>query len=205
MSNSVGQERQINEIADIVLSGSRGIYKDYTLINKEGELLKVKIKRCGPDELDEIIALQNRVYEHIDNKDTFVLTTAEELSESLVQDVCLGVYDGSGLIAFTLMVVNRLTSRNLGSSLGYEQPKCLKCVTNDTTFVDQGFKGYGMQRHLLKMKLAVALKLEADEMLATVSPENTVSLSNLLSEGFEIASEKNMYGGFKRYIMKKEI
>lgn len=177
----------------------------HTLKKKDGAFFNAGIRLCLPDEIDAIAGLQDRVYEHIGNKKNFVLTTREELTESLSRDVCLGVYDGEKLIAFTLMVINRDTARNLGFSLGYERQKCLKCVTNDTTFVDPDYQGYGIQRRLLEIKNAIAEKLGAEEVLATVSPENAFSLRNIISEGFEVVSEKNMYGGYRRYIVRKKI
>ena len=51
----------------------------------------------------------------------------------------------------------------------------------------------------------IAEKLGAEEVLATVSPENAFSLRNIISEGFEVVSEKNMYGGYRRYIVRKKI
>ena len=186
MSQSKASGKRLYETVNSVLSPEGNSYSDHVFKNREGATLNTCIRLCRADEIDVITDLQTRVYDSIGNKNTFVLTTGEELSESLSLDVCLGVYDGVKLIAFTLMVVNRNTSRNLGYSLGYDESKCLKCVTNDTTFTDLDYQGYGVQRHLLEIKHAIASKLGAEEMLATVSPENHVSLRNLMSEGLRL-------------------
>ncbi len=205
MSQYKGAGKRLNETVNSILSEDGNLYKNYVFKNKEGVSLNSSIRLCREEEIDVINGLQLRVYDSIENKDTFVLTTKEELSESLSRDICLGVYDGERLIAFTLLIVTRDSPRNLGFSLGYEKSKCLKCVTNDTTFVDPDYQGYGVQRRLLEIKYAIASKVGAEEILATVSPENAVSLRNMISEGFEVASDKTMYGGYKRFIVRRKI
>lgn len=178
---------------------------DGAYINKK-ELttnLPVIIRLCEQAELKEILALQEAVYKSVVVKETFVNTTEEELRESLEIDACIGVYHHNRLFAFTLMISNRHTSRNLGCALGYRHEELLKCVTYDTTFVLQEYKGYGLQRLFLSLKEEVAKELGACEALATVSPDNMISFSNLKASGFVIADEKKMYGVLNRYIMRK--
>lgn len=201
--NQLGREltEQINQL----LSNIVYPYKDYVLKNSDGAALNIQIKKCRADEHDDIVKLQNIVYEGIDDRETFVLTTAEELAESLDKDICLGVYFEGSLIAFTLMISNRCSPRNLGYHLEYDEAICQKCVTNDTTFVHPDYIGFGIQRCLLSLKIDIALGLGADEMLTTVSPKNTISLKNIMSEGFEIAAKKPMYGDYERYILRKAL
>lgn len=205
MTGHSEQGRELRERINSVLSDTVYPYKDYVLKNSAGAALNVQIKECRADEHLDIVRLQNRVYEGINNRETFVLTTDEELSESLDKDICLGVYFEGSLIAFTLMVSNRRSPRNLGYQLDYSDDLCQKCVTNDTTFVHPDYKGFGIQRCLLGLKIDIALGLGADEILTTVSPENTISLKNIISEGFEIATKKAMYGGFERYILRRTL
>ena len=40
---------------------------------------------------------------------------------------------------------------------------------------------------------------------ATVSPANPYSLSNALACGFTIRARREMYGGFDRYLLAKEL
>lgn len=166
--------------------------------------LEISIRQCKKDDLDAIIALQSVVYNSIAVKQTFVFSTTEELAESLSADVCLGAYRHTQLIAFTL-IIKPYSSRNLGFYLDYSDEECLKCVTYDTTFVHPEYTGYGLQRLFLKLKDSIAKAIGASAALATVSPDNTMSLNNLIENGFVIIDEKQMYGDFYRYIMRKPL
>lgn len=167
--------------------------------------LAVIIRLCGKGELAEILSLQGNVYSSVTVKETFVNSTQEELNESLESDVCIGCYHNSNLIAFTLMVPNSHSPRNLGFYLNYSREQRLKSVTYDTTFIHPEYKGYGLQRLFISLKDAIAKELGANEALATVSPDNMASLNNLLASGFVIADEKRMYGSFTRFIMRKSL
>ena len=177
----------------------------FALEHKHKPEIKLRLRLCYPDDLEDILALQERVYDTIENKDTFVLTTREELIESLEQDTCIGAFDGELLVAFTLMVTNPGSARNLAKYLDYSEEKSAKCVTYDTTFVHPDYTGYGLQRVFIRLKDLIALNMGAAEALATVSPDNPRSLKNLQAGGFEIVARKEMYGGVERLIMRKKL
>ena len=40
---------------------------------------------------------------------------------------------------------------------------------------------------------------------ATVNPENRYSLNNALASGFVIKARREMYGGYDRYLLEKEL
>jgi hypothetical protein len=175
-----------------------------TVISKSsGPDLTVGVRLCKQDELADILALQMMVDGSITNKELFVCSAEEALNEALKTDICIGVYLNNCLIAFTLMIINPDSPENLGYHLKYSREQCMKCVTYDTTFVHPDYKGYSIQRLLISLKDSIAVELGACEALATVSPDNMVSLNNLKASGFEIAEEKQLYGTLNRYIMRK--
>ena len=114
--------------------------------------LKSLIRLCTREELEDILELQGRVYDLLPAKDMFVLTTAEEMAESLEQDVCIGAYYNGAMIGFTLMVVSPDSTRNLGHYLGYSPQWLNRCVTYDTTFIDPAYRGRGLQRMFICLK-----------------------------------------------------
>ncbi len=178
----------------------------FYILKKSGAASRrVLIRRCAEEELSDIMRLQKHVHDTMADKDAFVLTTEEELAESLASDICLGAYNDGGLIAFTLIITTPDSPRNLGCHLNYSRELYRKCVTYDTTFVHPSYTGYGLQSIFLSIKDALAARMGACEALATVSPDNTVSLNNLKAAGFEIAGEKTMYGGRRRYMMRKSL
>lgn len=176
-----------------------------TLRTEAGRQEQFLLRQCAIDDLDAIMRAQESVYSSLEQNHIFALTTREEISESLNIDFCIGAFCGGELAAFTLMVTNRLTYRNLGNYLGYTQDRLLHCVTYDTTFVLPDYRGFGIQRLFCAIRDKVAIELGAQEALATVSPDNTVSLKNIKANGFKILAEKTMYTGVQRYIVGKKL
>lgn len=179
--------------------------KVFVFRKKDKSLLELSVRRCRQNELHTILDLQQLVYDRVTNKDTFVRSTKDELSESLISDICIGVFHRGRLVAFTLMVVNRLSQRNLACILGYDEQICRSSVTYDTTFVDPEYTGYGLQRFLSDLRERYAIGLGATAAYATVSPDNAISLKNISSKGFQIIDKKTMYGSYYRYILRKSL
>ncbi len=193
------------ENSEKTANGSCGT-ETFVLLKRKGMRdLSVSVRQCTEEDLNDIIELQRKVHDAVIVKDTFVFSTQEELAESLMSDICIGAYLNGRLIAFTLVLTNPYSPRNLGYYLNYTQEQCLGCVTYDTTFVHPEYTGYGIQKVFISMKDELARAIGAIEALATVSPENTVSLNNLEANGFKIADEKKMYGERHRYIMRKSL
>lgn len=66
------------------------------------------------------------------------------------------------------------------------------------------WRGNGLQRHMLEAALPL-LPESITHLGATVSPANPYSLSNALACGFTIRARREMYGGFDRYLLAKEL
>lgn len=175
------------------------------LRNRRGKQLSLSLQRCDETHLTQILELQERVCRGMPRKELFVSTGEEELRESLAMDYCLGAFAGDRLAMFTLMIVNRETPRSLGHALGYDSERLRRTVTFDSTFVSPEHRGYGLQSLALPLKEREAAAMGAREALASVSPENTQSLNNLLAGGFRILSRQELYGGVDRYIVGKTL
>ncbi len=165
--------------------------------------LRALTRLCDPEDLAPLLALQQRVYDALSDKDTFVLLSEAELFDSLANDVCIGTFAGETPIAATVVVKNRCSPRGLPYQLGLDQEACLRAVTYDSTFVDPKFTGYGLQRYFMGIKNEIARELGASEAYATVSPQNAVSLQNLLAGGFTIAERRTLYDKHDRYVMHR--
>ncbi len=66
------------------------------------------------------------------------------------------------------------------------------------------WRGNGLQRRMLEAALPL-LPESITHLGATVSPANPYSLSNALACGFTIRARREMYGGFDRYLLAKEL
>ena len=171
--------------------------------NSKGQELKTELRLCTLKDLLQILKLQELVLNRMPDKDQFVWTTDVEIEESLAEDYCVGAFHADRLVLFALMIKNRVSIRNLGYALGYDEEKLKKTVTYDTTFVDPDYRGYGLQYLAIGIMDSLAVKIQAAEALATISPENSYSLHNAKIKGFTVAAKKEMYGGYERFILRK--
>jgi L-amino acid N-acyltransferase YncA len=193
------RERKICLLSEALSTGSTSVFR-------RGERrFPLEIRLCGRENLDEILSLQQKVYESLSDKDTFVQTTKEELAESLDEDFCIGAFSGDSLTAFTLMIINRATRRNLAYLFDDTEQSAQTSVVYDTTFVDPVYVGCGLQRYFITLKDKLAVRLGAVRAYATVSPDNAFSLSNMTANGFKTLGKKQMYGGYWRCILCKRL
>lgn len=151
------------------------------------------------------MGVQNKVIAGLSERHIFERTSDKQIEESLREDFCLGAFCEGELAAAAIMVVNRVTPRNLGVHLGYDEERLRRCATCDSVFVLPEFRGYGLQSLFCRLWDEAALELGCTEELATVSPDNLASLINLRASGFEILDENVMYTGVRRYIVGKEL
>ena len=175
------------------------------LKNRHGQSCELLLRRCNAGDFPALADVQEKVIASLEDGHIFARTSVEEIEESLREDFCFGAFSGGRLSAVTIMVVNRVTPRNLGVHLGYGEERLRRCATYDSTFVLPEFRGYGLQRMFCKIRDEEALRLGCDEALETVSPDNSVSLGNMRANGFEILTEKVMYTGVRRYIVCKKL
>ena len=140
-----------------------------TVVLEKGAGPALDIRLCGPDHLRAIQALQQKVYDGLQNPETFVCTSETELAESLACDICIGAFYADRLAAFTLMVINRVTQRNLVYLFDDSEQSARTSVTYDTTFIDPEFVGRGLQRYFIALKDRMDVLLGAETAYATVS------------------------------------
>lgn len=160
-------------------------------------------RRMDAEDMERVLELQSRVRRLMPDPTQLVGLTAEELEESMREDLCLGAFVGDTLAAFSLLVINRDSmERNLGQKLGFAPQEC---VTFDIVFVDPDYRGYGMQTRMLELREEAALQLGARRGFVTVSPENGFSLRNVCGRGFRVLKRARLYGGLDRYILVKEL
>lgn len=162
------------------------------------------IRACTPADCEEIVRLQDAVFAAVPDKSTFFLTTEEEIAESLRLDKCFCATLEGRIVGMTLMVTGRPGNRNAGTCLGYDEKRLRNCVTMDVSFISPAARGYGLQQIFFALREEAARESGADEALTTISPDNEYSLGNALRSGYTVVAEKELYGGLRRYILRKE-
>jgi ribosomal protein S18 acetylase RimI-like enzyme len=71
--------------------------------------------------------------------------------------------------------------------------------------VSKKFRGHGLQKLLISNALAELRRMGVEKAYCTVSPDNKYSLRNFIEIGFIKIAEKELYGGYKRLILTREV
>ena len=164
------------------------------LTRKDATSQVFRIRRCGPADLAAILALQEKVYAGVEDKDTFALTSREQFAEE---------EHAPQMVGLTAMTVNRVCGYHAGKELGYGEERFLTSVCMEVTFIDASCRGYGIQQIFFGLREEAARELGARESLTTISPDNEYSLANALRAGYTVVTQTSMYGGLNRYILRK--
>lgn len=163
--------------------------------------LVMLVRSLKTEDLQELLSLQTLVHDAIGGDEMFVYTSAEECTDSLEKDICIGAFADGQMIAAAILVSNRDSDRNVGKKMSYDP---LRSVTLDSIFIEAEFRGMGLQNYMIGLMLDLAEELGADYSFATVSPENIYSLRNFESQGFSVIYRGMMYEGVERFVMMKQ-
>lgn len=163
--------------------------------------------------LNEVVDLQLKVYDGIDNKEILFLDTFDEMYDDMVSGAkIIGVLNSKNeLISYRYIGFPGNDSRNLGYDIDLPKNELENVVHLETTVVDPLYRGNNLQ----SMTLEIAMDLVQDEgynhLLCTVSPYNFFSLYNIMKNGLKIKKLKRKYGktsedeGLLRFILHRDL
>lgn len=153
------------------------------------------------EHLNDIMKLQQKVYDALPNKSILQPLTEEELLFILNgQGKMIGAYVGEELIAFRALLLPEIDEEHLGYDIGLKEEEQLKRVLyQEISNVDPDYRGFGLQKTLAKVIMSLVDQTKFDYVCATVMPYNIASLKDKFAQGMYIASLKYKYGGKLRY------
>ena len=93
---------------------------------------------------------------------------------------------------------------NYAAFLGVPQTEWEHWANADSAIVCSDWRGNGLQRKMLEAALPLFPET-ITHLGATVNPENRYSLNNALAAGFVVKARREMYGGYDRYLLEKEL
>ena len=179
--------------------GTETYNKSLKVFESKGK--KFEMRQLGFDSISQIMRLQDKVVDAIENKKTYYALSRAEILESVQLDYVAGIFnDANEMVSFAVIVGNREGTRNLAADFGLEPGKC---CTFDAVCSDPEWRGYGFHRQFIKWAMELANSIGVRNILATVSPDNTPSKRNFLDEGFVIKDTKTKYSGLERDFMLK--
>lgn len=174
------------------------------LINGIGEPKLVQFRRANEADIDDVVKLQDTIVDALPDKDVYATSTREEYLTQLKEDVCFVACCEGEMAGFSVLVPNDPDNeRNYGKYLNYDRDQLAVTASFDLTMVAPAYRGYGIQRIFNKLRTGTALEMGAKEGLTSISPDNPYSYRNFLVLNFEILEEREMYGGKRRYLLRK--
>ena len=176
----------------------------HEMINGKGEPLYIDYRRATPEDLDKVMALQDAIVEALPDKDLYATFSREESLGQLEHDICIIAECDGEVAGYSVMIPNDPDNpENYGKYFNYDREQLAKTVSMDLTMVAPKYRGNGIQRMFNKLRLGMANELGAHEALTTISPDNPYSYRNFLVLNFDIVDERELYGGKRRYILRK--
>lgn len=180
---------------------------------KAKELEEYTIELLPKEKLNEVIDLQLKVYDGIDNKEILYLDTYDEMYEDMKNGAkVIGVLNSKGkLISYRYIGFPGKDSRNLGYDINLPKKELESVVHLETTVVDPIYRGNNLQSATLEIATDITLKNGYKHILCTVSPYNFYSLYNVMKNGLKIKKIKKKYGksdedeGLLRFILHRDL
>ena len=184
-----------------------------------GESMLFDVIRAVPEDVAALAEIMELVALGMEHREWFVQDDgayiAEHIGDTPISDTDKGFIlkavtkDRQGreqLAGFFMVDFPGLMEKNLGHYIGLGQEDLLRVAHMDSVAILAEYRGYGLQLQFIR-KAEEILQAETEYriLMATVHPDNIYSLRNVKQLGYEVAAEADMYGGYRRYIMKKEI
>lgn len=181
---------------------------EFILNKKDGKKVKSVIKLLDISYLDNILTLQQYIYDLIENKDFYFCSSREELEMILNgRGKILGciIEETNELVAIGVYAKFGYDERNYGYDFGIKGKEVLNVANLESTIVHPDYRGNKLQKILVENLEELAKTDNIKYISATAAPDNKYSVDNIKSSGFEIVCEKLKYGGLRRYVFIKRI
>ena len=183
-----------------------------------------EIRKCGKEDIDTIVGLIQTVYEQMEQKEWFAADNSEYTRKMLAEGrgtAWMAVEKKSGQPAGVFMTAipfppGEMISEqegnaqedyeeNLGRDIGLPESELGKVAHMDSAAVLPSFRGFHLQRRLMKTAEEELQREGFRYLCCTVHPDNKSSLQSVLSQGYRIAKTCEKYGGFPRHILVREL
>jgi|SRR5699024_7300111 len=162
----------------------------------------MEFRNLDMNDLEEIIALQNAVYDSLEDKEVLETLTKEEFAEIIRQGYIIGVFKGDVLVATRSMYIPSADEpEHLADDAGIIDKD--RVIYSEITFIDPASRGQGLQTEIGRELIRrVRESGDFDHILTTVMPGNVPSLKDKFKLGFKIVKTTYKYGGKKRHVMQ---
>lgn len=159
------------------------------------------------DHIDQVLKLQQLVYESMDDQQKFVPDPREFFEEVALKDGkgrMIGVFVEGEMIAARSISFPGLSYENLGWELHLDEEDLKRVCHLEASMVRPDFRGNHLQGVMLKPTMEYLQQAGYCMILCTISPFNYPSLKNVMDAGLLIRDVKvrgGAYGGKLRFLL----
>ncbi|KYC84243.1 hypothetical protein B4102_0974 [Heyndrickxia sporothermodurans] len=174
---------------------------------KHGQI-PYKVSRLTSSHIEQILLLQNLVVASLEDKESLQPLTQQEFEYILDgKGLMVGAFVIEQLIAFRALLIPVIDSEHLGYDIRLAEEELSSVVYQEISIVHPQYRGNHLQQILAKIIMNELSKLNGkySYICCTVAPFNIPSLKDKFSQGMEIASLKEKYGGRLRYVFVKKL
>lgn len=172
----------------------------------DGEEVECIIKILNKDDLDDVLKLEKIIIKALPEQSLFQGDTKESIFNYLDKEgIACGVIHKKELIACGAMHFPKKNKDNLGLDIGLEEEELDHVAHIEINIVHPEYRGNGLQILLNEMLIEKAKEKGFFHILATVSPHNKVSHSNIEQLGLKTVTTKIKFGDKLRDIMYMKI
>lgn len=150
--------------------------------------------------IEEIMQLQDSIYDHLEQKEVLEKLTREEFEACLEQGYVTGVFHEDELIALRMMYIPSLTEEeHLADDVGVNRERS---IYSEISLVNPAHRGQKLQMKMGEFLIEqVRESGDFDYIFSTVMPANLASLKDKFKLGFKIMRTRLKYGGKRRHIL----
>jgi ribosomal protein S18 acetylase RimI-like enzyme len=182
--------------------------KTIILNNKDGNSVQAELKVLDLNYLDEIMKLQDDIYQGLENKEFYSCSSRKEFQETIEEKGkvlgCVSLNDHK-LLAIGVYVEYGDKSHNYGYDIDIQGNDILKVGQIESTLVSKDYRGNKLQKIICTYLEEIGRESGVKWICATVEPNNKYSLNTFKELGYKIVVEKLKYGGLRRYVLSKEL
>ncbi|MGO1580339.1 MAG: hypothetical protein ACTHWZ_02875 [Peptoniphilaceae bacterium] len=138
------------------------------------------------ENLDQVLDLMNKIYEKIENKETFATDTKKDLEDAIDSGgLVLGVYKEMELLAFRYLRIEKYEDSIIKNikNIRIDQEKI---VHHESTMVEESIRGRGVQNKTREILEKLMTEKGYKHFLSTVSPDNPYSYRNVFKYNYYI-------------------
>ena len=157
-------------------------------------------KKAELTDIDDILNLQQKIWEDLDNKRTLQTSSREFIEYCILNGgVVYLIYVDDFLIGYRFVYFAKDREFNLGRGIIPDDQ--LDAVAHlDTTCLLKEFRGKGIGKELARLSIEFINKNKMLHVLATVAPNNIASMKVMFYAGLKIVNYTNDFNGKERFI-----